>query len=115
MPTTKTAPHLINIRAFQRMISRICRRFIQDVCWRLSQLHPIALKPQVTNPRDIISIIILDKQRQTLHLAKESSFDRDILDLGRLREDKFLGGRKITCGGEIDVVAVYEDFEGLRS
>jgi len=113
--TPKTAPHLIHIRALQCMIRRICCSLVQNVGRRLAQLHPISLEPQITDPRNIISVIILHKQRQALHLAKERSFDRNILDLRGLRKAKFLSGSKIIGRGEINIVAVYEDFESLWS
>ena len=113
MPTTKTATHLIDVRTLHSMISRIRSRLIQNIRWRLAELHPIPFESQITHPRDIISIIILHKKRQILNLAKKCSLDLDILNLWGLREAEFLRGSQVRCSWEVDVVAVYEDFEGL--
>jgi len=115
MTTPKTAPHLIHIRALQRMIRRVCSSLIENIGRGQSQLHPVSLEPQITDPRYIISVIILHKQRQALHLAKESSLDRDILDFRGLGKAKFLSGSEIVGSGEINIVAIYKDFESLWS
>lgn len=112
---SKTTFHLIDIRTLHRMIGRIRRRLIQNIRRRFSQLHPISLKSQITHPRNIVSIIILHKQRQTLHLSKQGSLNLYILDFRGLGEVELLGRRQVCCGGEINVVAVDEHFEGLGS
>lgn len=105
--------HMIRPHPFNLMITRIRSRFIKNIRGRLSQHHPIALKPQITHSTNILPPIILHKKRQTLYFPKKRPLDPDILHFTRLTQFKSLRGLHFRRGAEIEIVAVDEDFQGF--
>lgn len=82
------------------MIPRIRRLLIQHLDLLPTNLYPIALESQITQPSLLFSFsctfpfrrseIILKEQRQAIRIPKQCPLDRNILDVRGLRKDKGL-------------------------
>lgn len=94
------------------MILRIRRLLIQHLKRLPIQLRKLSLEPNPIQPRDIVPVIILHKQRQVVRIPKLSPLHLQLLDIVRLRDGESLRRLEVRGGGEVEIVSVVVDFEG---
>lgn len=102
----------------QHMIPRVRCLLIQHLHRLPTQPHKLSLEPNPPQPRHHLSLplppfptkIILKKKTQRIHIPKSRPLNRNLLYLSRLGELERLRGLEFRGGGEIEVVAVVEDF-----
>lgn len=78
------APHLVDIRPLNLMVTRVSRCLVEDVRWSPAQLHPLSLKPKIAEAGNVliaVTKVVWEEQRHPLHLAKPGSLERELLDL----------------------------------
>lgn len=108
--------HLIDAGALESMIARPRGALVDDVGRGPPQGGPLPLEAEIAHPRDVliaVAKVVREEQRQALDLAEEGALDGDVLDVGGLGELEGLGGLGLLGRGEVEVVAVEEQTEGL--
>lgn len=95
------------------MIPRIRRPLIKHFNWLTAQPHKLPLERQIAEARHLVAVIIFHEQRQAVRVAEQGALDGDFLDAGGSREMDGLCGGNIGCGGEVEVVVVNKQVEGL--
>lgn len=110
-PPTHSTP-LPNPR-HQFMILRVRRLLIEHLKWFPVQLCKFSLEAHPIHPRNIVPVIILQKQRQVVCIPKLSPLNRQLLDVIGLGDCENLRGLEIRGRGEVEVVSVVVNFEGF--
>lgn len=112
MPSTTHSTPLPNSR-HQFMILRIRRLLIQHLKRLPVQLCKLSLEPNPIQPRNIIPVIVFHKQRQVVRIPKLSPLHLQLLDIVGLRDGESLRRLEVGGGGEVEIVFVVVDFQGL--
>ena len=110
-PSTHSTP-LPNPR-HHFMILRVRRLLIENLKRLPIQLRKLSLESNPIQPCNIIPVVILQKQRQIVRIPKLRPLHLQLLDVIGLRDGKSLRRLEIRSGGEVEVVLVVVDFEGL--
>ena len=64
----------------QCVIFGICRFFIQDLNRLSIQVHKLPLEANPVNPSDVVPIVVLNEQSQTIRVAERGPLHRQLLD-----------------------------------
>lgn len=115
-PPPNPTPHLIHTRPLDLVIPRLRRGLINNISRRPSKLRPLALEPNVRDPRDVlvsVAKVVGEEEHQTLDLAEQRPANGDFLEFARLGELEGLHGVELFGGGKVDVVAVDEEVQGF--
>lgn len=111
-PPSNPTPHLIHTRPLDLVIPRLRSSLINNISRRASKLRPLALEPNIRNPRDVlvpVAKVVREEEHETLDLAEQRTADGDFLELTRLGELEGLHGVELLGGGKVDVVPVDEE------
>jgi hypothetical protein len=99
------------------MITGVCSSFVQHRHRLPIQCHKLPFESQIANPCHVFipfSVIVFKEQRQARSHIPMSAIQWDLNDVRRLGKDEFLDRLKVAGSGEVKVVAVAEELEGLR-
>ena len=94
------------------MIPRLRRSLIDNVSGRPTKLRPLALEPNVRNPRDVfisVAKVVGEEENKPLHLAEQRPTNGDCLKFTCLGKFEGLHGVELFGGGKVDVVPVDEE------
>lgn len=102
------------------VIRRISSSLIQKAHRLLVQLHKLPLERDVPHPRHLFipipslctAEVLVEEQSQAAGVVEECAFDGVLLNGVCARQVESLCGGEVFCGGEVEVEAVGEDFEG---
>lgn len=109
-------PLIPNPHPLHLMIPRIRRRLIKYILRRPPQRRPLAAEAEVRDARDVlvaVAKVVGEEERQAAHGVEARAPHGEFLDLRGLAELKGLGRRGVVGRGEVDVVPVEEDVQGL--
>lgn len=59
------------------------------------------------------AVVVLEEEVEVVRVAEQGALDGEFLDVGGAGELQRLGGLEVGGGGEVEVVAVGEEFQGL--